>query len=701
MTDVSPDPVLTGVLFAQTICGIQDEGVIANAKHYIANEQEHFRQSQEAPNYGYNISEALSSNIDDSTLHELYLWPFADAVRAGVGSVMCSYNQVNNSYACQNSHLQNYILKGELDFQGFLVSDWSGQRSGVSSALAGLDMTMPGDTAFNSGRSFWGANLTIAVLNGSVPTWRLDDMAVRIVAAWYKVGRDRSAVPVNFDSWSTDTFGNEYFYGKQGYGLVNKHVDVRHEHARLIRQIGAASTVLLKNNKSLPLTGKEKLTAVFGYDAGENPYGPNGCDSRGCDNGTLAMAWGSGTANFPYLVTPDTAIQNYVLQNGGVYQSITNNYASTQIQALASQASVSIVFANADSGEGFINVDGNVGDRNNLTLWNGMDTVIKNVSAGCNNTILVIHSTGPVSIGDYADNPNVTAILWAGLPGQESGNSITDVLYGKVNPGAKLPFTLARTRKDYGTDVLYKANNGAEAPQVRFTEGKFIDYRSLDQRSIEPLYEFGFGLSYTNFSYSDLKISRAGYMNGTMYNLTKGYTGKAPTYGNFTMDPAKYQFPQNFTAVPDYIYPYLNATDLATAANTSGYGATNFIPPNSQDGSPQPLSASSGAPGGNPQLYEVLFQIRATVTNTGKIAGEEVAQLYLSLGGPYDPPKVLRGFQKLSIQPGASASFVVDLARRDISNWDTNSQNWAITDKTKTVYVGPSSRKLPLSGRLA
>ena len=83
-------------------------------------------------------------------MHELYLWPFADAVRAGVGSIMCSYNQVNNSYACQNSYLQNYLLKGELDFQGFIVSDWAAQLAGVSTALAGLDMTMPGDTKFNS-----------------------------------------------------------------------------------------------------------------------------------------------------------------------------------------------------------------------------------------------------------------------------------------------------------------------------------------------------------------------------------------------------------------------------------------------------------------------------------------------------------------------------------------------------------------------
>ena len=676
--------------------------MIACAKHFIGNEQEHFRQGPEAQSYGYNISEAISANIDDVTMHELYMWPFADAVRAGVGSFMCSYNQVNNSYGCQNSYMLNYLLKGELDFQGFVMSDWAAQHAGVSTALAGLDMAMPGDSIFNSGRSYWGANLTIAILNGTIPQWRLDDMATRIIAAWYYVGRDHTSIPINFDSWTTDTFGFQHFFAMQGQTLINEHVDVRGEHSNLVRQIGSASTVLLKNtNKTLPLTGKEKFTAVFGSDAGENPYGPNGCPDRGCDNGTLGMAWGSGSANFPYLITPDTAIQNEVVSNKGVYQSITDDYAGKQILQLASQASVAIVFVNADSGEGYISVDGNEGDRNNLTFWKGGDTLVTNVSATCNNTILVIHSTGPVLLGNYSDNPNITAILWAGVPGEQSGNSIADVLYGRVNPGAKLPFTLAKTRQDYGTDLLYKPNNGQNAPQVAFTEGSFIDYRSLDQRKITPVYEFGYGLSYTTFSYSNLQITRTSGYNGSIYPPTTGYTPPAPTYGNISStNPADYQFPANITPVYNYIYPYLNSTDLATAANTTGYGNNNFLPPNSQNGSAQPLLPASGAPGGNPGLYDILYQVRATITNTGAVAGEEVVQLYISLGGPYDPPKVLRGFERLSIQPGQSATFEADLTRRDISNWDTGSQNWVVRNYTKTVYVGMSSRKLPLSGTL-
>lgn len=124
------------------------------------------------------------------------------------------------------------------------------------------------------------------MLNGTFPEWRLDDMVLRIMAGWYKVGRDTSQVPINFDSWTLDTYAPIHYVVESPIGLVNEHVDVRGEHALVIREIGRQSTVLLKNtNNALPLTGKEKQVGVIGYDAGSNPWGPNGCSDRGCDNG--------------------------------------------------------------------------------------------------------------------------------------------------------------------------------------------------------------------------------------------------------------------------------------------------------------------------------------------------------------------------------------------------------------------------------
>lgn len=179
-------------------------------------------------------------------------------------------------------------------FEGFVQSDWQAQHAGVSAVLAGLDMSMPGDTVFDSGVSYIGPNLTISVLNGSIPQWRVDDMATRILAGWYFVDGEEKQKSPNFNSWTLDTYGpfHSYVGGEWGYGLINEHVDVRQGHGRLIREIGAASTVLLKNkNNVLPLTGHEKLTTVFGEDAGSNLWGPNGCADRGCDQGTLGIGW--------------------------------------------------------------------------------------------------------------------------------------------------------------------------------------------------------------------------------------------------------------------------------------------------------------------------------------------------------------------------------------------------------------------------
>ncbi|KAK5373757.1 hypothetical protein LTR20_003579 [Exophiala xenobiotica] len=699
----SPDPYLTGALIAPTIQGIQSAGVIACTKHYILNEQEHFRQVGESQGYGYNITNSISSNADDKTLHELYLWPFADAVRAGTGSVMCSYNQINNSYGCSNSYTLNHLLKNELNFQGFVMSDWQAQHSGVGTALAGLDMSMPGDTVFDSGLTFWGTNLTIAVLNGTIPEWRMDDMATRIMAAYYYVGRDTHYVPTNFYAWSTNTIDKIHAVDPNSpLGLVNEHVNVQDEHRNVIRQVAQSSNVLLKNTGGLPLTGKERQVGIFGYDAGSNPWGANGCANRDCDNGTLAMGYGSGTTEFPYLVTPEQAIQQYVLtQTDGEVFAILDNYADSQIQGLATTADVAIVFANADSGEGFITIDGNTGDRNNLTLWGSGDRLIKNVTSYCNNTIVVLHTVGPVNVSSWYDNENVTGIIFAGLPGQESGNAIVDVLYGLINPGGKLPFTIARDRADFGTDVIYEPNNGQfDAPQDTFSEGVFIEYRYLDAHNITPIYEFGFGLSYTTFEYSNLVITPG---NPAPYTPANGQTGPAPVLGNFSTNPADYLFPN--ATIPYrpylYIYPYLNSTDLEASADDPDYGlpADQYIPQGATDSSPQPLLPAGGAPGGNPGLYEVVATVTATITNTGDVSGDEVAQLYVSLGDD-EPPKVLRGFDRLTIAPGASATFTAELTRKDVSVWDTASQNW-VQIENPVIYVGASSRNLPLSGTLS
>ncbi|KAI0848821.1 glycoside hydrolase family 3 protein [Daldinia vernicosa] len=671
-----PDPYLAGVAVAETVIGAQSAGVVASVKHYVLNEQEHFRSG-------------ISSNLDDKTMHEVYLWPFADAVRAGVGSVMCSYNQINNSYACENSYVLNKLLKNELGFQGFVVTDWGAQHSSVASALAGLDMTMPGE-GFGAGTygSYWGGALTEAVLSGAVPQWRLDDMVIRIMAAFYKVGRDTKQVDINYSSWTNETTGYQYWAAKQGNTTVNYHVDVQADHGELIREMGAKATVLFKNvGKALPLV-KPQSIAVIGEDAQDNPDGPNGCVDRICNNGTLAMGWGSATAEYPYLISPATALEKQAEADGTVFTNIKGNFDLDAAKAAASNASVAIVFANADSGEGYTTLDGNFGDRNNLTLWKGGDELIKAVSSVNPNTVVVIHSVGPVLIDRIKTNPNVTAILWAGLPGQESGNSLTDVLYGKVNPQGRTPFTWGKGAKDWGVSILF--NSTSPEPQQDFAEGLFIDYRYFDREEIEPSFEFGFGLSYTNFTYSNLT---AVHHDPGVYKPAYGTTPPARTYGELDLDPKNAVTPEGFSKIPKFIYPYINN---ATIPNT-----TAEIPPGGHNASAQPVLPAGGPSGGNPALYELLYVISADITNSGEVAGTEIPQLYISHGGPTEPKVVLRGFDEIYLEPEETKTVVFNVTYRDLSNWDSEEEDWRLTGYPKTAYVGASSRDLRLQKGLS
>ncbi|KAL9619242.1 MAG: hypothetical protein Q9160_006094 [Pyrenula sp. 1 TL-2023] len=248
---------------------------------------------------------------------------------------------------------------------------------------------------------------------------------------------------------------------------------------------------------ALPLKKPASL-AIIGQDAIVNPSGANSCTDRGCDTGTLAMGWGSGTAEFPYLIAPLDAIKTQAAKDGTTITTSTTDTTSAGASA-ASAAATAIVFINADSGEGYITVEGNAGDRNDLNPWHSGNALVSAVAAVNKKTIVVVHSVGPVILETILALPNVVAVVWAGIPGQESGNGLVDVLYGSTSPSGKLPYTIAKAPGDYGTSVVSGDDN--------FPEGLYIDYRHFDKAAITPRYEFGFGLSYTNFTYSALSIA--------------------------------------------------------------------------------------------------------------------------------------------------------------------------------------------------
>ncbi|KAK2614825.1 hypothetical protein N8I77_001623 [Diaporthe amygdali] len=575
-----PDPYLTGIAMAETIQGMQGSGVQATAKHYILNEQEKNR-------------ETMSSHVDDRSMHELYLWPFADSVKAGVASVMCSYNKINGTWACENDNALNKLLKQELGFQGYIMTDWNAQHSTVQAANTGLDMTMPGSD-FNGGTILWGPQLTSAVNSGQVAQSRVDDMVRRVLAAWYLVGQDA------------------------GYPSINIQANVQGDHKTNVRAVARDGIVLLKNTGSiLPLKKPTKL-ALVGSAAVVNPAGANACTDRGCNIGSLGQGWGSGTSEYPYLSAPYDALKTRTSADGTTL-SVSSSDSTGSVAGTVSGADAAIVVVTSDSGEGYITVEGNAGDRSNLDPWHNGNALVQAVAAANKNTIVVVQSVGPVILENILALDGVKAVVWAGLGSQESGNALVDILYGSTSPSGKLPYTIAKSATDYGTTVA--------AGDDSFPEGLYIDYRHFDQANIVPRYEFGFGLSYTNFTYSKLSVT-------------------------------------------------------STAASGPATGPV--------------------ASGGRTDLFQQVATVTATITNSGSVGGAEVPQLYLTLpsSAPAAPPKQLRGFTKLLLQPGASSIATFNLRRRDLSYWDVASQNWVVPKGTFGVSVGASSRDVRLTGSI-
>ncbi|KAJ7833847.1 glycoside hydrolase superfamily [Mycena olivaceomarginata] len=684
------DPFLSGVATVAAINGIQKNGVIATVKHFIANEQEHFRGGSEA-------SQIYSSNIDDKTFHELYLWPFAEAVHAGVGAVMCAYNKINQTQACQNSKIINGVLKEELGFMGFIMSDWAAMIDGVQPALAGLDMNMPGFFAYGRGpqnetdpanavNGWWGSHLGEMVRNGSVPEARVDDMVIRTFAAYYKMGQDKGFPPMGIQA--------------------NAKVNVQADHFKLIREIGAASTVLLKNTgNALPLRVKTlKRIAIVGSDAGPNPDGANGCGDRGCDQGTLAMGWGSGTANFPYLVDPLSAISTHIesIDPTATIGAVLNDFNLDAVRTVASTADACLVFVNADSGEGYITVHDNrgdnMGDRANITLWRGGEALIGATAAVCANTVVVQHTVGPVTMEGWIDHPNVTAVLHAGLPGQESGNALVDVLFADgpqaTNPSGRLPYTIAKARGDYPADILYVSGDGT--PQLTYDEGLGIDYRWFDSKNIAPRFEFGFGLSYTTFGYSGLTTTKTHHRREA--DAIASSTTASSTKASSTVSGGA-------TSSTRSVQSSLSASDSVITISASTPVAVSSLSASASANATGTVSAPSagstpvGELGGPAALYEPILSVSFRVQNTGHVAGSEVSQLYLSFPEGYgEPPKVLRGFARTLLQRGQSKTVTIPLRVKDVSVWDVVSQKWVVPKGTFTVQVGGSSRVLPLTG---
>lgn len=553
--------------------------------------------------------------------------PFADAVKAGTGNIMCSYNTINGSWGCQNSWTQNNLLKTELGFQGFVVSDWGGQHSGIASANAGLDMVMP------SGSEFWADNLVEAVNNGSVDASRVDDQATRILAAWYKMGQDSADYPATANN--------------PGFGIPSdlsapheKVVGWNASYKNVIYQGAVEGHVLVKNNdNALPLKSPQLLSlfgysvkapdafnyGVTGWNAGQYPLSSadditvsNSAPiySSIASNGTIISGGGSGANQPTYYSSPFEAFTARAQED---YTALYWDFHSTD-PYVDQNTDACIVIGNAFGSEGW--------DRPNLHD-NYTDSIILNVAASCSNTIVVFQNAGVRLVDTFIDHPNITALVFAHVPGQDSGKALVNLLYGDENFSGKLPYSVPKNESDYDGLVGPTMAEGIYEyyPQADFIEGIYIDYRAFDKKNITPRYEFGFGLSYTNFSFSDLTVT------------------------------------------------------TNSSASTASYPTGEILE------------------GGREDLWDVLATVTATVANTGSVSGAEVAQLYVGI--PNGPVRQLRGFDKPVLDAGASATVSFELTRRDLSTWDVVTQEWLLQNGSYNIYVGSSSKNLPLTGILS
>jgi len=578
------DPYLSGENSYYYVQGVQDQGVVATAKHYICNEQESNRTYHPAtgPSQGY------SANLDDKTMHEIYLWPFADSVAAGTGSVMCSYNQVNGTQACQNDKTLNGLLKGELAFQGNVMSDWGATKTGLPSALNGLDIDMPGHD------NLMGLALLPGVQNGSISEARITDMVVRILAPYFLLGQDQNFPPLNL---SFDATSDHY--------IVN-------------REVGRAGFILLKNvRNTLPLnSNSDKFFSIYGSAAGRQQDGTHPRGVLGID-GALYQGGGSGFVNPTYFLDPLTSFlekaRDAHLDVQYVLDQDDYNAINQSLQTATFIGGHCLVFINAWSSEGR--------DRQNLSAYHDGDRLVNTVAGRCSSTIVIVNSVAQLNLESWIDHPNVTSVLWSGLPGIEYGPALIDILFGNYNPGGKLVFTLAKNDADYGTNITTDSYNS------NYTEGVFLDYRHFDKFNIKPRFYFGFGLSYTTFSFSSLFISKASENNEI---VAKSFRRQRP--------------------ISSY-----NNKDLL-----------HFYEP----------------------IYTITFTITNTGTVQGSEVAQLYVNFP---DEAQQPPKILRDFERIYLDAGQSKTVTLTLSQREISYWNVVQQKWIVAQGKYTVFVSTSA----------
>jgi beta-glucosidase len=574
------DPLLAGTLAGQELKAEKALHLITDVKHFAVNDQDDGRTT-------------VNSVIDKRAMRETDLLTFQIALRdSGAGAVMCSYNRINGTYACENEYTLGQVLKKDFGFKGFVVSDWGATESTVKAALAGLDVEMPGNDSF-------GEPLKKAVNAGEVPTARLDDMVHRILRT-------------EFDSGIVDDPPQPQSPNvMRGFVVAQK-----------VEEKGA---VLLKNEHNLlPLKASSlKSIAVIGGHADVGVMSGGGSSQ-------VSPAGGNPVPPPPGLVfNPMAIFMVSAYHRSAPLDGIREKAANAQVKfdpgtdpasaaALAKSSQVAIVFVVQHESEGI--------DLKNLSLPDKQDALIEAVAAANPHTIVVLETGGAVLM-PWIDK--VSAVVEAWYPGIRGSEAIANILFGDVNPSGKLPLTFPRSEADLPhpqhvdppkPDAQHPAPHLPGFPgliamvmvssppfDAVYDEGLKVGYKWYDAEKKEPLFPFGFGLSYTTYAYSGLKV-------------------------------------------------------------TSDNG------------------------------LKVTFKVK----NAGSRAGEETAQVYLTLpASAQEPPRRLVGWSKVRLDPGEQKDVTVNVESQMVSVFNAGKDAWEIVPGEYKVWAGGSSRDLPLNATIA
>ncbi|TWI58681.1 beta-glucosidase [Pseudomonas duriflava] len=480
------DPLLAGTLAGNSIAGIQSKHVVSTTKHFALNAQETGRVM-------------VSSSIDEAAARESDLLAFQLAIEKGQpGSVMTGYNRYNGDYASENRFLIKHVLKGDWKYKGWVMSDWGATHSLEKAARAGLDQ--------QSGENldpevFFGEPLKKAVQEGRVPEARLDDMVTRILRSLFAVGAvDHPAKTADID-----------------YAA----------HAEVARAVAEQGIVLLKNsNNQLPLSAKAKRIVVIGSHA----------DVGVLSGGGSSQVTPLGSVKVPSPYPDNSFIANIVYHPSAPLKAIQAEAPNAQVvydsgedfqQAaqLAQGADAVIVFAQQWTAESV--------DVKDLSLPDNQDALIQAVAKANPNTTVVLQTGGPVKM-PWLDN--VPAVVEAWYSGSKGGEAIASVLFGRVNPSGRLPITFPQDESQLPRptmrDPATTTSNPGEERKGLFSEnynieGADVGYKWYEREGKKPLFPFGYGLSYTQFSYSNLTA----HVRGSKLVLGMDVTNKGSLTG--------------------------------------------------------------------------------------------------------------------------------------------------------------------------